>query len=90
MERLIQIYGEADQNVRVKLLGVILYMERDASQENFSKDISLDDVSRSLQLTPYYFSKLFKQETGTTLMEYLTGLRIERAEQLLKDPDLSI
>ena len=32
-------------------------------QENYSRDISLDDVSREVDISPYYFSKLFKQET---------------------------
>lgn len=59
-------------------------------QENYSWDVSLDDVSRRMKLTPYYFSKLFKQETGITFMEYLTGLRLDQAKQLLKNPDLSI
>ena len=34
--------------------------------ENFAKDISLDDVSRLVDISPYYFSKLFKQEVGET------------------------
>lgn len=59
-------------------------------QANYSQDLSLDDVSRRLKLTPYYFSKLFKQETGSTFVEYLTGLRIEKAKQLLKEPEYSI
>ncbi len=58
--------------------------------ENYDKDISLDDVSRYLNLSPYYFSKLFKSETGTTFVEYLTNLRMERAQELLKDETLSI
>lgn len=58
--------------------------------ENYGKDISLDDVSRYLNLSPYYFSKLFKAETGTTFVEYLTNLRMERAQELLRDESLSI
>lgn len=59
-------------------------------RENYSWDISLDDVSRRLKLTPYYFSKLFKQETGSTFVEYLTSVRMETAKKLLKNPELSI
>ena len=33
-------------------------------QENYSKDISLDDVSGLVNISPYYFSKIFKEETG--------------------------
>ena len=33
-------------------------------QENYNKDISLDDVSGIVNISPYYFSKIFKEETG--------------------------
>ncbi|MBR5510501.1 MAG: helix-turn-helix domain-containing protein [Lachnospiraceae bacterium] len=52
-------------------------------QDNFQKDLSLDEVSRQLDLSPYYFSKLFKEETGSNFVEYVTNLRICRAKELL-------
>ncbi|MCC8164528.1 MAG: helix-turn-helix domain-containing protein [Lachnospiraceae bacterium] len=59
-------------------------------QENFQKDLSLDEMSKELDISPYYFSKLFKEETGSNFVEYVTGLRIERAKQLLADETLSM
>jgi len=59
-------------------------------QENFQKDISLDDVSKEVNVSPYYFSKLFKEEVGENFIDYLTGLRIECAKELLLRPVLSI
>lgn len=58
--------------------------------ENFAKDISLDDVSRLVDISPYYFSKLFKQEVGENFIEYLTRTRISHAMKLLGDPRYSI
>lgn len=58
--------------------------------QNFSKDLSLDDVSRSVNISPYYFSKLFKEEAGENFIEYLTKVRIAHAKELLRDPALSI
>ena len=52
-------------------------------QENYSRDISLDDVSKEVNISPYYFSKLFKEEAGENFIEYLT--RICRSE--LFQPD---
>lgn len=52
-------------------------------RDNFQKDLSLDEVSRQLDLSPYYFSKLFKEETGSNFVEYVTNLRICRAKELL-------
>ena len=59
-------------------------------KENYSKDIFLEDISRKVDISPYYFSKLFKEETGENFIEYLTNIRIEEAKRLLKNRDLSI
>jgi two-component system response regulator YesN len=58
--------------------------------ENYHKDISLEDVSRTVDISSYYFSKLFKEETGENFIEYLTNIRIEQAKKLLQNRDLSI
>lgn len=59
-------------------------------QENFRKNLALDDVSRQLDLSPYYFSKLFKEETGSNFIEYLTNLRMAKAKELLKNEQYSM
>ena len=59
--------------------------ERNILNENFRRDISLDDVSREVDISPYYFSKLFKQETGKNFIEYLTEIRLKNARELLQD-----
>ncbi len=57
---------------------------------NFAKDISLDDVSRVVDISPYYFSKIFKEETGENFIEYLTNVRMEKAKDLLKNSNYSM
>ncbi len=54
------------------------------------KDISLDLVAKQINISPYYFSKIFKEETGKNFIDYITDIRIEKAKQLLKDKALSI
>ena len=51
--------------------------------ENYSKKISLDEICRNLYLSTTYFSFIFKKETGQNYMEYLTGIRMEKAKELL-------
>ncbi|MBT2290778.1 response regulator [Paenibacillus albidus] len=45
--------------------------------------ISLDEVADHLHLNASYFSRLFKKETGSTFIEYVTRLKMERAKELL-------
>ncbi len=59
-------------------------------KNNFRRDLSLEEAALSVGISPYYFSKLFKEETGTNFTEYLTGLRIEEAKRLLLNPKFSI
>lgn len=54
------------------------------------KDISLDEVSRSVDISSYYFSKIFKEETGRNFVEYLTEIRMNRARELLAGTELSM
>ncbi|MDY7223291.1 response regulator [Halalkalibacterium halodurans] len=51
----------------------------------YHKDISLEDVANYVYLNHVYFSRLFKQQTGTKFSDYLTNLRIDKAIELLKE-----
>ena len=59
-------------------------------EQNYAKDLILDDVSKELMISPYYFSKLFKKRTGSTFIEYLTNVRIDKAKELLRNTNKSI
>lgn len=59
-------------------------------EDHYDKDISLDDVSRVVNISPYYFSKVFKEESGLNFIEYLTNIRIDKAKELLETTNLSI
>jgi len=45
-------------------------------------------VSQHLHLSPSYFRAVFKKETGTTFINYLTELRMNKAKELLIDPSM--
>lgn len=56
--------------------------------ENYKRELTLDGVAKHVNLSPNYFSNVFKKETGKNLTEYLANLRIEAAKRLLRGTDL--
>lgn len=68
----------------------IVQMAKEYIKENFAKDISLDEVSREVNISPYYFSKVFKEEAGINFIDYLTEIRMEQAKKLLQQKNLSM
>ena len=57
---------------------------------NFNRDLTLEEVSREVHVSPYYFSKLFKEQTGDNFINYLTQRRVDTAKLLLADGKLNI
>ncbi|MCK5196962.1 MAG: PocR ligand-binding domain-containing protein, partial [Spirochaetales bacterium] len=52
---------------------------------NFTEKISLEDVAAEIFLSPAYFSKIFKEQTGFNFNQYLNKLRIEKSKSLLRN-----
>lgn len=59
-------------------------------REHYSRDLQLAEVANRVSMNYSYFSKLFKERTGLTFTAYLTKVRMEEAQKLLKDPTLRI
>lgn len=68
----------------------IIEKAKDYIERHYKKDLSLDDVSREVNISPYYFSKIFKEETGENFVEYVTNIRIAKAKELLRGTGCSM
>ncbi|MBN1290831.1 MAG: helix-turn-helix domain-containing protein [Candidatus Latescibacteria bacterium] len=63
-----------------------IYIEEHLSEERLSRK----EVSAVIGLTPSYFGKLFKKETGLTFSEFVTNLRINKAKIFLSESNKNI
>ena len=52
--------------------------------ENFSKNISVDDICSAVGFSKYYFCRSFKEITGQTPIWYLNYIRLKTAKAILK------
>jgi two-component system response regulator YesN len=65
-------------------------MAKQFIKENYALPITLEEVSGQVGFNATYFSSLFKKETGSNFLEYLTDTRVQAAKQLLADTERSI
>lgn len=58
--------------------------------ENYAKDLPLEEVADSIGISPFYLSRLLKNEKHTTFVEMVTDVRIRKAMLLLAENQKSI
>jgi AraC-like DNA-binding protein/ligand-binding sensor protein len=52
--------------------------------------INLQAIANTMHISSFYFCKIFKKATGLTFTDYLGRVRVERAKNLLLNPNLRI
>ncbi|MCP8615905.1 response regulator transcription factor [Salirhabdus salicampi] len=57
---------------------------------NLEEELSLQFISKTLNLHPNYISQLFKQKTSSTLSDYILKKRVEKAKDLLQNTRLKV
>lgn len=57
---------------------------------NLAKENSIEALAEMVAMSPRNLSRVFKDSTGLTIVEYLTELRRETAKTLLNNPDYTI
>lgn len=57
---------------------------------NYSDDITLKSIAERFFISSCYLSRTFKAVTGSSLIEYINGVRIKVAQKLLKTTDMGI
>lgn len=59
-------------------------------RQHHEEDLRLATVASAVFVSPYYISHLFQRELGTTFLKYLTGVRMQRARELLAGSELPV
>ena len=59
-------------------------------KNNYMNKITLSDIAEHVFLSPTYFSKIFREETGQSPGAFITAIRIDASKRLLRDPSVSL
>lgn len=70
---------------RKDLLSIREYLD-----SHYTETIKLDEVAQKFYINKYYLTRIFKEQYGTTISNYLTQLRITNAKKHLRYTDYSI
>ncbi len=57
---------------------------------HYAENIGLDDVADALHLSKFYVSRIFRQENGSSITDYVTARRIKQACRLLQTTTLPV
>lgn len=58
--------------------------------EHFTENLSLEQVAEFAGFSKYHFERIFSEYSGTTFYQYLQRMRINYAQSLLSNPELSV
>ncbi len=59
-------------------------------QEHQTEELNLSQVAKAVNMSSYYFCKMFKRVTGINFTDYVARVRIEKSKNLLLNPNLRV
>lgn len=77
------LFPDTDIDHRVKM--VIRFIE-----ENGDRQLSLNEIALSINVSPWHLCRLFRMGTGTSVNQYLLNLRMQKAKELLETTCLRV
>lgn len=98
VERLNQVFSEALELTGEKLEvqeNKVIYRKEiqtaiDYIKEHAHEKITLGQIAKEVSMNDSYLSRLFKMETGKNIVHFLNDIRMEKALELMKDPNLRV
>ncbi len=71
--------------VHQKVRDIAMYL-----QGHTDENMSLDDLAKKFFMSKSYLTRVFRNVTGFSVVEYITYIRVQKAQQLLRESDSSI
>lgn len=93
IEIIVKIFRYAPESTKRDITGKnseLIHKAIEYMKLNYRSEISLSDLALRSLISKNYFSKLFKEVTGTNVSDYIQYLRTEQACNLLKSTDLKV
>ncbi|MBH1941189.1 helix-turn-helix transcriptional regulator [Mobilitalea sibirica] len=89
-KRFIYITGYVKTQNSIDYSNKIVQATKEYLEAHYTEDITLEDVAEQVNISPQYFSKLIKKNTGFNFIDWLSMLRVKKAKELLTNSDLTV
>ena len=83
-------FPPAVQTLKRGLGSLILKRVLDYINDNLAQELTLAEIATVAHISPYHFTRLFKQSTGKAVHQYVIERRVDAAKRLLLDGRLSV
>lgn len=91
MKQIIEkVLQKRDENRNIKHFTNIREIKEIIDANYMNSNLDLNFLANRISINQAYLSTIFKQETGTSFVEYLTNLRMSEAKKILLRPDTRI
>lgn len=68
----------------------LIYRTIQFMQQHYARKITLDEIAENAHISPAYLSRIFKKETGSSMVDFLNQVRIEKSKELLADQNVRL
>ena len=68
----------------------VIKRAREYIQEHQAEELSLNQVAKAVNMSTFYFCKMFKKVAGINFTDYVARVRIEKSKNLLLNPNLRV
>ncbi len=69
---------------------ILVHQAKAYLEAHYDRLVGLDDIAKALRVSAYHLSHLFSKESGFTLFDYLTELRLRKARELLRKGGVTV
>lgn len=85
MDKYVEVATPVDSPLQQKITEISNYI-----QAHYSQPLTLTHLSETFYISPYYLSRVFKENSGFSFTEYVNHVRIKEAQRLLRETNWKI
>lgn len=89
-QKFMYITGFVKPQTSIDYSNKIVQVTKDYLEAHYSEEITLENIAEQVNISPQYFSKLIKKNTGFNFIDWLSILRVKKAKELLSNSNYTV